>query len=97
MIDRSQLSCAFVSDHALLGRAGAGPEVGPLAPTCMERLAAMLSDLAKNPRNPSFSHYLFETQARTARCMFDSQRSFKPRSTFFLNSFILSGEGSVRH
>mmetsp|Transcript_18430 Transcript_18430/g.59977 ORF Transcript_18430/g.59977 Transcript_18430/m.59977 type:complete len:964 (-) Transcript_18430:689-3580(-) len=44
-----------------------GPAIGPAAPTCVQYLAAMLMELAKNPRNPAFSHYLFETIASLIR------------------------------
>lgn len=44
-----------------------GPEAKPVAPTCMAKLAGILTELAKNPRNPSFSHYLFEAVAALIR------------------------------
>lgn len=44
-----------------------GADVKPVAPTAMTKLAGILTELAKNPRNPSFSHYLFETIAAIIR------------------------------
>jgi exportin-2 (importin alpha re-exporter) len=44
-----------------------GPEVRSVAPTCVERLAASMMELAHNPRNAVFSHYLFECVATLVR------------------------------
>jgi exportin-2 (importin alpha re-exporter) len=44
-----------------------GPEARVVAPTCAERLAAIMLELARNPRNPVFSHYLFECVAALVR------------------------------
>ena len=44
-----------------------GPDTRPVAPQCMERLAATMTELARNPRNPVFAHYLFECVATLVR------------------------------
>ena len=45
-----------------------GPEAAPVAAQCAERLAALLLDLARNPRAPLFCHYMFESMAVLERC-----------------------------
>ena len=40
-----------------------GANIAPAAETCADRLAAMLVETCANPRNPAFSHYLFESVA----------------------------------
>jgi len=40
-----------------------GADVKPVATICLQQLSAMLLELCKNPRNPTFAHYLFESVA----------------------------------
>ncbi|KAG1661631.1 hypothetical protein FOA52_002861 [Chlamydomonas sp. UWO 241] len=40
-----------------------GPAITPVAPTCLQALAQMLVEVCKNPKNPGFNHYLFESVA----------------------------------
>ncbi|KAG2451269.1 hypothetical protein HYH02_003876 [Chlamydomonas schloesseri] len=44
-----------------------GPAIAPVSAVCLQRLAAMLVEVCKNPRNPSFNHYLFESVAALIR------------------------------
>lgn len=44
-----------------------GPEGRVFAAHCAARFAAILKELARNPRNPVFSHYLFECVATLVR------------------------------
>ena len=51
-----------------------GPEARVFAPQCAARLAEILKELARNPRNPVFSHYLFECVATLVRyCAGDAE------------------------
>ena len=40
-----------------------GADVKPVATICLQQLSGMLLELCKNPRNPTFAHYLFESVA----------------------------------
>jgi|Transcript_930 exportin-2 (importin alpha re-exporter) len=40
-----------------------GADVKPVATICLQQLSVMLLELCKNPRNPTFAHYLFESVA----------------------------------
>ena len=40
-----------------------GADVKPVATICLQQLSTMLLELCKNPRNPTFAHYLFESVA----------------------------------
>lgn len=40
-----------------------GNGIGPVAPICLQALAQMLVEVCKNPKNPGFNHYLFESVA----------------------------------
>lgn len=40
-----------------------GADVKPVATICLQKLSEMLLELCKNPRNPTFAHYLFESVA----------------------------------
>ena len=44
-----------------------GEGIKPLAGVCLERLSGMVMETCKNPRNPAFSHYLFESVAALLR------------------------------
>ncbi|GFR48907.1 hypothetical protein Agub_g10856 [Astrephomene gubernaculifera] len=44
-----------------------GPAIAPVSAVCLQRLAAMLVEVCRNPRNPSFNHYLFESVAALIR------------------------------
>jgi len=44
-----------------------GPTIAPVAPICLQALAQMLVEVCKNPKNPGFSHYLFESVAALIR------------------------------
>ena len=44
-----------------------GEGVKPVADACVTQLAAMAMETCKNPRNPAFSHYLFESIAALLR------------------------------
>lgn len=38
-----------------------------MAPTCLQALAAMLLEVCKNPTQPGFNHFLFESVAALVR------------------------------
>ena len=40
-----------------------GAGIAPVAPVCLQALAQMLVEVCKNPKNPGFNHYLFESVA----------------------------------
>mmetsp|Transcript_33790 Transcript_33790/g.100617 ORF Transcript_33790/g.100617 Transcript_33790/m.100617 type:complete len:935 (-) Transcript_33790:308-3112(-) len=40
-----------------------GSAIEPVAPSCLQALAQMLVEVCKNPKNPGFNHYLFESVA----------------------------------
>ena len=42
-------------------------QIAPVASLCLERLAAMLLEVCKNPTQPGFNHYLFESAAALIR------------------------------
>lgn len=44
-----------------------GPAIAPVSAVCLQTLAAMLVEVCKNPRNPGFNHYLFESVAALIR------------------------------
>ncbi|GIL79703.1 hypothetical protein Vretimale_12351 [Volvox reticuliferus] len=44
-----------------------GPAIAPVSQVCLQRLAATLVEVCRNPRNPSFNHYLFESVAALIR------------------------------
>lgn len=45
----------------------AGKTIAPVAPVCLQQLAAQLLAVAKNPTQPGFNHYLFESVAALIR------------------------------
>ena len=63
--DSQENEYAMRAVNRVAGFLGAG--VKPAAETCLERLAAMATETCKNPRNPTFSHYLFESIAALLR------------------------------
>jgi exportin-2 (importin alpha re-exporter) len=44
-----------------------GVSVAPVAPVCLQALAGMLLEAAKNPKCPGFNHQLFEAAAALVR------------------------------
>lgn len=44
-----------------------GPAARPFAQTIVQRLGALLMEMCKNPPNPGFAHYLFESLAAVVR------------------------------
>lgn len=40
-----------------------GAGIAPVAVVCLQALAQMLVEVCKNPKNPGFNHYLFESVA----------------------------------
>jgi exportin-2 (importin alpha re-exporter) len=44
-----------------------GEDIAPFASECMTKLVAILGAVCKNPTNPSFNHFLFETLAAIIR------------------------------
>ena len=42
-------------------------QIAPVASLCLEQLAAMLLEVCKNPTQPGFNHYLFESVAGLIR------------------------------
>ena len=40
-----------------------GPQIAPVAPLCLSKLAEVLLRVCSNPKNPGFNHYLFESVA----------------------------------
>ena len=63
--DSQENEYAMRAVNRVVGFLGVG--VKPAAETCLERLAAMATETCKNPRNPTFSHYLFESIAALLR------------------------------
>ncbi|KAJ2725564.1 importin-alpha export receptor [Coemansia sp. Benny D115] len=47
----------------------------PLAPAALEKLAAILAEVAKNPSNPRFNHFMFEAIGALARFSCAADRS----------------------
>ena len=45
-----------------------GTGIAPVAPACLQQLSAMLLVVCKNPTQPGFNHYLFESVAALVRC-----------------------------
>ena len=45
----------------------AGKTIAPVAPACLQQLSAMLLEVCKNPTQPGFNHYLFESLAALVR------------------------------
>ena len=45
----------------------AGPTIAPVAPACLQQLSAQLLAVCKNPTQPGFNHYLFESVAALVR------------------------------
>lgn len=44
-----------------------GPAIAPAAPACLQQLSAQLLVVCKNPTQPGFNHYLFESVAALIR------------------------------
>lgn len=42
-------------------------QIAPVAPTCLQALAGMLLEVCKNPTQPGFNHFLFESVAALVR------------------------------
>jgi exportin-2 (importin alpha re-exporter) len=63
--DSSENEYAMRAVMRVIGVLGAG--VKPVAGVCLERLSGMVMETCKNPRNPTFSHYLFESVAALLR------------------------------
>lgn len=40
-----------------------GPAIAPVSPICLQALAQILVEVCKNPKNPGFNHFLFESVA----------------------------------
>jgi exportin-2 (importin alpha re-exporter) len=45
-----------------------GKTIAPVAPACLQQLSAQLLVVCKNPTQPGFNHYLFESVAALVRC-----------------------------
>lgn len=45
----------------------AGPTIAPVAPACLQQLSSQLLAVCKNPTQPGFNHYLFESVAALVR------------------------------
>ena len=56
-----------------------GPDVIPLISIVFARLAAALERVCKNPRNPSYNHYLFESIAAIVRNSCSQDSSLVPQ------------------
>ena len=46
---------------------GRRAQIAPVAPTCLQALAGMLLEVCKNPTQPGFNHFLFESVAALVR------------------------------
>lgn len=44
-----------------------GKTIAPVAPACLQQLSAQLLEVCKNPTQPGFNHYLFESVAALVR------------------------------
>lgn len=44
-----------------------GPTIAPVAPVCLQQLSQLLLAVCKNPTQPGFNHYLFESVAALVR------------------------------
>ena len=53
-------------------------QIAPAASQCLQRLAAKLLDVCKNPTQPGFNHYLFESTAALIRCSAASDPNMVP-------------------
>ena len=42
-------------------------QIAPVASVCLQHLAALLLEVCKNPMQPTFNHYLFESVAALIR------------------------------
>lgn len=47
----------------------AGKTIAPVAPACLQQLSTQLLAVCKNPTQPGFNHYLFESVAALVRCL----------------------------
>ena len=45
----------------------AGKGIAPVGPACLQQLAAQLLEVCRNPTQPGFNHYLFESLAALVR------------------------------
>jgi len=71
----------------------AGSEIAPLLPLCLQALAGILIEVCRNPKNPGFNHYLFETVAALIRNGAEANRlgdSGKANSSVSENSNLSS-------
>ena len=53
-------------------------QIAPAASECLQRLAARLLEVCKNPTQPGFNHYMFESTAALIRCSAASDPSMVP-------------------
>ena len=42
-------------------------QIAPVAQVCLQQLAALLLEVCKNPMQPTFNHYMFESVAALIR------------------------------
>lgn len=57
------VACTYPRYDISVARSFVGSGIAPVAPTCLQALAQMLVEVCKNPKNPGFNHYLFESVA----------------------------------
>ncbi len=53
-------------------------QIAPAASQCLQRLAAKLLEVCKNPTQPGFNHYMFESTAALIRCSAASDPTMVP-------------------
>jgi hypothetical protein len=64
-MDQTATRCQIrLNTHACMH---ARAQIAPVASLCLERLAAMLLEVCRNPTQPGFNHYLFESVAALIR------------------------------
>ena len=60
-------------------------QIAPVAPTALDLLAKKLLQVAQNPTQPGFNHFLFESVAALIRC---THISDSPMPLFYLRTAI---------
>ena len=56
-----------------------GVQIAPVAQTCLAALASQLMAVSRNPTQPGFNHFLFESVAALIRCSAAGDATQVPR------------------
>ena len=64
-------------------------QITPVASVCLQHLATLLLEVCKNPMQPTFNHYLFESVAALIRHVASKDPSQVRAAGFMRSQFLL--------